>query len=77
MLPLPALGLLAAMLTRAAAIPLVEIRQDGACSVIIGSCNGQNIELELTDCACACLQNSCALVGPPLGRYGAHEPPLY
>lgn len=73
MLPPALLGLLAAILPLTAAKPIIEMRQDGACTVLIGSCNDQSIELVLTECACACLQNSCALVGLPsletLGRF--------
>ncbi|MBE3043297.1 hypothetical protein IMZ48_12145 [Candidatus Bathyarchaeota archaeon] len=65
MLPPTLLGLLATVLPLAAAGPLLEMRQEGACTVLVGTCNGQSIELDLTECACACLQNSCALVGSP------------
>lgn len=58
------LGLLAMMLTHAAAVPIVELRQDGACTVTIGSCNGEDIELVLRECACTCLQASCEEVWP-------------
>ncbi|KAL2104488.1 hypothetical protein VUR80DRAFT_395 [Thermomyces stellatus] len=63
MLPPALLGLTAMIFAHATAIPLLQVRQDGACTVLIGSCNDQNIELDLTECACACLQNSCELIG--------------
>lgn len=65
MLPPALLGLTAMIFAHATAIPLLQVRQDGACTVLIGSCNDQNIELDLTECACACLQNSCELVHGP------------
>ncbi|CAI4215662.1 unnamed protein product [Parascedosporium putredinis] len=63
-LPLSLAGLVAVMLTQVAASPLLSAaaarRQSAGCTVTIGACpNGSLIELELTECACACLANSC------------------
>ncbi|SPO03274.1 uncharacterized protein DNG_05956 [Cephalotrichum gorgonifer] len=61
------------MLTQISAIPVAdadpvaepdpEPRQDAFCTVVVGSCNEQPIELGLTECACACVQASCDEAG--------------
>ncbi|PKS07155.1 hypothetical protein jhhlp_005755 [Lomentospora prolificans] len=64
-LPLSIVGLVAVMLPQVAASPINSApRQSAGCTVTIGACpNGSLIELELTDCACACLENSCDEIG--------------
>ena len=69
---LPLLGLLAATLSAAAAKP-VEARQAAACTVTVGSCTGAPVELDLTECACACLQNSCDVVTSPCSPHPSNR----
>ncbi|KEZ43520.1 hypothetical protein SAPIO_CDS4422 [Scedosporium apiospermum] len=64
-LPLSLLGLLATMLAQTAASPIAEPpEQTAGCTVTIGACpNGSLIELNLTECACKCLESSCSEIG--------------